>query len=125
MSTRCERPRRVAVFGAAGNVGKAACAGCLARGHTVRGIDIVDRPPPGIEDFVVADICDREAVREALKDIEVVIQLTLDGLDGGPRDLMVGPGFLGVWNLCGAAADCGVGRLVLTSTNQVVENPEA
>jgi len=121
----CERPRRVAVLGAAGNIGKAACAGCLGRGHSVRGIDIVDRPPPGVEDFVVADICDREALRNALQDIEVVIQLTLGGLGGGPRDILDGHGFLGVWNVCEVAADCGTDRLILTSTNQVVENPEA
>jgi len=125
MSIHSEQPRRVAVLGAAGNIGKAACAGCLGRGHSVRGIDIVDRPPPGVEDFVVADICDREAVRKALRDIEVVIHLTLGGLDGDPRDTMVGPSFLGVWNICEAAADCGIDRLILTSTNQVVENPEA
>lgn len=125
MTDICELPRRVAVLGAAGTIGKAACAGCLERGHSVRGIDIVDRPPPGIDDFHVIDVCDAIALKNVLEGIEVVIHLTWGSLEGDPRDILHGPSFLGVWNVCNASAECGAARLILTSTGQVVGNTEA
>ena len=116
--------RRVAVLGAAGNVGKGACAGLVAAGHYVRGIDINNEPPPGLSDFRCVDITDREALEEALQEINTVVHLAGYLTEGAPRNILLGPSFLGTWNVFEAAVACGVERLILPSTNQVVDNPE-
>jgi len=118
-------PRRVAVLGAAGNIGRAACAGLLARGHAVRGIDVAPEPPPGVTDFRIVDITDGPALRAALEGMEAVIHLAGNLVEGEPRQILLGPSFLGVWNIYEAAAACRIERVIVASTNQVVENPEA
>lgn len=100
-------PRRVAVLGAAGNVGKAACAGLIARRHTVRGIDVIDQPPPDVTDFHLIDITNGPALKHALRDMDTVIHLAGNLVQGVPRDILLGPNFLGVWNIFDAAAASG------------------
>ena len=124
MNGICDHPRRVAVLGAAGNIGRAAARALAARGHLVRGIDIVNAPPGGVTDFRIVDITDGPALRDALKDIEVVLHLAGNLVEGTPQAILLGPSFLGVWNICEASADCGVERLILTSTNQVIHDTE-
>jgi len=125
MNTLAVHPRKVAVLGAAGNIGRAACAGLVAHGHMVRGIDVVNTPPKGVTDYRIVDVTDGSALREALEGMEVAIHLAGVLVEGSPRRILLGPSFLGVWNIYEAAAAGGIERLIVTSTNQVVENPEA
>lgn len=117
-------PRRVAVLGAGGHIGRAACAGLVARGHWVRGVDVVQRQIEGVDDFRIVDICDAQALRATLEGMEMVIHLAGVKTEGDPRDVLLGPSYLGVWRIYEAAKDTGTERLVVTSTNQVILNLE-
>ena len=64
MSDRAVSPKRVLVTGSTGAIGQPLSRYLMARGHTVRGL--ARRPTPGLTDFVVGDLADRDAVRTAV-----------------------------------------------------------
>src|SRR5262249_16912015 len=72
---RLAGPVRCLVTGSAGLRGGCLLERLRARGATIRGLDMVPPPVPGPEEFVQADLRDRDAVARACRDVDVVYHL--------------------------------------------------
>ncbi len=121
MSTTTDRaaePKRVLVTGSTGAIGEPLARHLLERGHAVRGF--ARRPSPGLEDYVMGDLNDRDAVRRAVEGTDTVVHL---GAYPNPADFMevlLQPNVVGLYYVCEAAVEFGVKRLVLASSVQVI-----
>lgn len=107
--------RRILVAGGTGQAGREVAAEAVRRGFDVRALS--RRSPaqesaafvPGVE-YVPADVVSTAGLREALDDVDVVID-ALDGRAGKSRQTLS----VGAHNLTAAAAHAGVQRAVLLS----------
>jgi nucleoside-diphosphate-sugar epimerase len=70
-----ERPRRVLVTGASGNIGAAVTAELAGRGIRVTGLAIDGTAPAGADRFLVADATDVRVIRDALDGVDAVVHL--------------------------------------------------
>jgi uronate dehydrogenase len=118
MNDKAQQPKRVLVTGSTGAIGQPLCQYLLARGHTVRGL--ARRPTPGLTDYVVGDLNDRDKVRQAVEGMDVVVHLGAYPNPADFIDVLLEPNVVGLYHICEAAKDLGVERLVLASTLQVV-----
>lgn len=118
MTDKAANPKRVLVTGSTGAIGQPVCEHLLARGHHVRGF--ARRPTPGVDDQVIGDLADRDKVREAVQGMDTVINLGAYPNPADFIDVLLGPNVIGLYNICEAAAEFGIERLVLASTLQVV-----
>src|SRR6185295_3116655 len=103
MSEIAAQPKRVLVTGSTGAIGEPVAQHLLARGHHVRGF--ARRPSPGLEDYVVGDLNDQDAVRRAVEGMEVVIHL---GAYPNPADfltVLLDPNVRGLFHICDAARE--------------------
>ena len=75
MSTQSKaaNPQRVLVTGSTGAIGQPVCEHLLARGHYVRGF--ARRATPGLSDFVMGDLNEKEKVYQAAEGMDVIIHL--------------------------------------------------
>jgi uronate dehydrogenase len=108
----------VLVTGSAGSIGRAAVAGLVAGGRPVRGFDRV--PTPGLDDFVVGDLTEAGAVRNAARGMGAIVHLAAWPDDDDFLTRLLPNNVIGLHNLLEAARLAGVNRLVLASTGQVV-----
>jgi nucleoside-diphosphate-sugar epimerase len=110
----------VAVTGAAGFIGTAMCRRLVAEGHDVVGIDVDSGSAARVAatgaQFRRADVSDRGAVRGALDGAELVVHTAalLPGSGGMADSVRVNVG--GTENVCVAARDAGVTRVVHLSS---------
>ena len=111
-------PKRVLVTGSTGAIGAPLCLHLQARGHTVRGF--ARRPTPGLDDYVMGDLNDRDKVRQAVEGMDVIVHLGAYPNPADFVDVLLQPNVVGVYNICEAAVEFGVQRLVLASTVQVI-----
>ena len=118
MSEQANHPRRVLVTGSTGAIGQPVCAHLLARGHHVRGL--ARRPTPGLQDYVVGDLNDRDKVRQAVEGMDTVLHLGAYPNDADFIDVLMEPNVRGLYHICDAAREFGVKRLMLASTLQTV-----
>lgn len=118
MTEKTSHPQRVLVTGSTGAIGQPVCQRLLERGHHVRGF--ARRPTPGLDDYVVGDLSDREAVRRAVEGMETVIHLGAYPNDADFLEVLLEPNVRGLYHVCDAAREFGVKRLVLASTLQTV-----
>jgi UDP-glucose 4-epimerase len=108
---------RVVVTGGSGRVGRYVVRE-LREDFDVVNLDI--RPGERSDEHLSCDLLDRGAVRRALRDATAVCHL--GGLD---YDVAADPSeylrvnSVGTWNVLQAAAEAGVGRVVLTSSSSV------
>ena len=107
----------VLVTGSAGAIGQPVCRELLSRGHQVRGFDRVKAP--GVEDSVVADLRDREAVRRAAHGVDSVVHLAAEP-DDTDFSVLEGPNVLGLFHVLDAARLEHVPRVTLASSIQVL-----
>jgi nucleoside-diphosphate-sugar epimerase len=107
---------RILVTGAAGFIGTALCPVLAARGHqAVAGLRRPSAAPAGAEPMILNDIGPETDWSAALRGVDIVIHLAqrahagpdLEALAAEPRAVAA---------LAGAAAACGVKRLVLVSS---------
>ena len=120
------------VTGADGFIGSHLTEALLARGYRVRALSqynsfnnwgwLEDIPQTDRLEIVCGDVRDPDFCRHICRDIDVVFHLA--ALIAIPYsyvapDSYVGTNIKGTLNMCQAARDCGVGRIVVTSTSEV------
>ena len=115
------RPRdsRVLLTGASGRVGEA----ILRRLGEEYDWRLLDREPPTGEpdhEYVVADVTDEEAVREAVEGMDAVVHLAGDPRPEAPWDSVLANNIDGTQTVVAAAADAGVEKFVFASSNHAV-----
>src|SRR5262245_32719625 len=108
----------VLVTGSAGRIGQAVVRELLARGHTVRGFDLV--PTPGLANSIVGDLSDAAALRRAADGATALVHLAATPDDDDFPTKLLPNNIIGVYNVLEAAREAGVRRLVLASSGQVV-----
>ncbi len=112
--------RRVLVTGAAGPIGRIACAGLAARGWKVRGLDKV--PLDGVDGLadppVLAEVTDAGAVRRATEGVDAVVHLA--GMAQASPDPVLAATVEGTFHVFDAARRAGVGRVVHASGSHPV-----
>ena len=118
MNTQTHQPKRVLVTGTTGAIGSVVAKHLVARGHSVRGFS--RRPSPELEDYVVGDLSDRDAVRRAVEGMEIVVHLGAYPNDADFLDVLLEPNVRGLFHICDAAREFKVKRLSLASTLQTV-----
>lgn len=109
--------RRVLITGIAGSIGRCIAPVLSARGHTVRGLD--QKPLAGF-DCIEGDIADPAVVRAALDGVDTIIHLAAYPNDADFHTVLLRPNVIGMMNICQAAVEARVQRLVLASTAQVI-----
>ncbi|MDQ3107918.1 MAG: NAD-dependent epimerase/dehydratase family protein, partial [Actinomycetota bacterium] len=120
-------PRRVLVTGGAGYFGTILVDRALARGDSVR---ILDINPPAARtegadvDEVIADVRDRDAVQRACEGIDVVLHNVAQVPLAKDRELFESVNVLGTANMLLAARDAGVAKVVHTSSSAIFGIPE-
>jgi uronate dehydrogenase len=108
---------RVLITGAAGAIGTALRVGLRSRWHRLRLTDI--RPVPDLtsnEEVVVADITNRAAVEDMMRDVRAVVHLTGVG-GGGTLEDLFRINARGLFDVFEAARLAGVERIVFASSN--------
>jgi uronate dehydrogenase len=111
-------PRRILVTGASGAIGTPVCRHLQERGHRVRGFAL--EAHPDLEDSVVGDLSDFDAVRAAVAGMDSVIHLGAYPDDADFVEELLEPNVRGLYHVCAAAVEAGVTRLVLASSLQVI-----
>ncbi|WP_323191530.1 NAD-dependent glucose-6-phosphate dehydrogenase Azf [Halostella sp. PRR32] len=109
----------VLLTGASGRVGQAILGG-LADEYEWR---LLDRDPPTGDqpgEFVVADVTDEEAIRDAMDGVGAVIHLAGDPRPEAPWDSVLTNNIDGAKTVFEAAADADVDRVVFASSNHAV-----
>ena len=118
MHTKTDLPQRILVTGASGAIGTPVCSYLLSLGHHVRGFS--KEKHPNLQDQVIDDLCNENAVQRAMNRIDIVIHLGAYPNNADFLDVLMEPNVRGLYNVCSAAADSSVKRLVLASSLQVV-----
>lgn len=118
MSEQAIQPKRVLVTGSTGAIGEPVAQHLLARGHQVRGF--ARRPSPGLDDYVIGDLNDQDAVRRAVEGMQIVIHLGAYPNDADFLSVLLEPNVRGLFHICDAAREFKVERLSLASTMQTV-----
>jgi uronate dehydrogenase len=112
--------RRLLLTGAAGGLGRALREPLRAWTDVLR---VSDRVDPGAsvdgEEVVIADLTDRAAIHDLLRDVDAVLHFGGVSLES-PFDDLVGPNVIGLNHLYEAAHDHKVRRVVYASSSHVV-----
>ncbi|MGV9453311.1 NAD-dependent epimerase/dehydratase family protein [Streptomyces sp. NPDC003635] len=110
-------PRTVLLTGAAGGLGTLMRDLLPAYGYALRLLDL--RPIEGEPDAIVADLADKEALREAVRGVDAIIHLAGISLEA-PFEKILRANIEGTYNLYEAAREEGVARVVFASSNHAV-----
>ena len=103
---------KILITGAAGAVGTAVVKGMKDR-YSLRGFDRM--PMPGIEDAIVGEATDFDAVLKATQDMEAVIHLAGNPSGGAPWEDILQNNIIGTYNVFEAARRNGVRRIAFAS----------
>ena len=114
------QPGLILVTGSAGRIGAAVCEALVERGHQVRGFDC--RPTPQLEDMIVGDLTDSDAVDHAVEGADIVLHIAATPAEADFMSKLLPNNIIGLYHICEAARKHQVRRLVLTSSGQVIEN---
>ena len=113
----------VLLTGASGRVGQAILEGIGDR-YRWR---LLDREPPTGEpghEFVVADVTDEDAIREAVEGVGAVVHLAGDPRPDAPWDSVLRNNVDGTQTVLAAAVDAGVEKVAFASSNHAVGHYE-
>ncbi|KQX81854.1 MULTISPECIES: NAD(P)-dependent oxidoreductase [unclassified Streptomyces] len=110
-------PRTVLLTGAAGGLGTLMRDLLPAYGYELRLLDL--RPIEGEPQAIVADLADKDAVREAVRGVDAIVHLAGISLEA-PFEKILGANIAGTYNLYEAAREEGVQRVVFASSNHAV-----
>ncbi|MCO4694887.1 NAD(P)-dependent oxidoreductase [Streptomyces sp. RO-S4] len=110
-------PRTVLLTGAAGGLGTLMRGLLPDYGYELRLFDLL--PVDGEPDAVVADLADRDAVREAVRGVDAIVHLAGISLEAS-FDKILKANIEGTYNLYEAAREEGVRRIVFASSNHAV-----
>jgi uronate dehydrogenase len=115
--------QQVLVTGAAGAIGRSVCRELIARGHRVRGFDRVSPPKTieGLTDMRLGDLEHHDAVNDAVAGVDAVVHLAAKPDESDFKDELLGPNVVGAYHVLESARHHKVGRVVLTSTSQVID----
>lgn len=103
---------KILMTGAAGKVGTTLVNGLRDR-HTIRGFDL--RHTPELDDSIVGNVSDFDAVLAAMEGMDAVIHLgAIPGGAGLWEDILPG-NFVGTYNIFEAARQCEVRRVAFAS----------
>jgi len=116
--------KSVLITGATGFVGRHLVKACLERGWSVRAFVLPD--DPGTESVMAlganiftGDICDPQKVKNAAMGMDIIFHCASIVTDWSPDELFKKVILNGTENVCTAALEAGVERLVHISTNDV------
>ena len=110
-------PRTVLLTGAAGGLGTLMRGLLPDYGYELRLLDV--RPIEGEPDAIVADLVDKDALREAVRGVDAIIHLAGISLEA-PFEKILKANIEGTYHLYEAAREEGVGRIVFASSNHAV-----
>lgn len=110
-------PRTVLLTGAAGGLGTLMRELLPGHGYQLRLLDLL--PVEGEPDAIVADLADRDALREAVRGVDAIIHLAGISLEASFEKILAA-NIEGTYNLYEAAREEGVGRIVFASSNHAV-----
>lgn len=108
--------RRVLITGSAGHIGQHLVR-TLRSHYEIRGFD--REPTPGLEDAVVGDLGDRDALLRAAREADVVVHLAGNRGANAGWDEILHSNIIGTYNVFDAAREAGVAKIVYASTCQV------
>ena len=115
-------PRTVLLTGAAGGLGTLMRDLLPQYGYELRLLDL--RPIEGEPDAIVADLADKDALREAVRGVDAIIHLAGISLEA-PFEKILKANIEGTYHLYEAAHAEGVSRIVFASSNHAVGFAEA
>ena len=104
--------KKLLITGASGSVGAALVTGLRER-YRVRGFD--RRPMPGLDDAVVGDLADFEAVLKAVEGVDAIIHLAAIWTGDAPWEDILQNNIIGTYNVFEAARQSGVRRIAFAS----------
>ncbi|MDT0265147.1 NAD(P)-dependent oxidoreductase [Streptomyces sp. DSM 44915] len=116
-TAQADRRPLVLLTGAAGGVGTLMRELLPAHGYRLRSLDLV--PVPGEPDAVVADLADRDALREAVRGTDAILHLAGISLES-TFEKILRANIEGTYHLYEAAREEGVRRIVFASSNHAV-----
>lgn len=108
---------RTVVTGSSGLVGQHVCTALVGRGHEVRGLVRRGRRPPEGVEAVRGDLRNPATLRSAFADAEVVVHCAAMYSYDLPTAELHRIAVEGTRSVLAAAADCGVRRVVVTSSS--------
>ncbi len=115
--------QHVLVTGVSGAIGRPVCQELIARGHTVRGFDLVAPPEsiPGLSDLRIGNLADPQAVDDAVSQVDAIVHLAAYPDEGDFKSQLLEPNVIGVYHVMESARRHHVGRVVLVSSVQVIQ----
>src|SRR5262245_1708704 len=118
-------PDRILVTGGSGYFGTVLASRAVEQGHEVRVFDLnpPDAAGPPV-DFVAGDIRDRDAVRKACREVDVVFHNVAQVPLAKDRALFESVNVVGTANLLVGARDAGARKVVHTSSSAIFGIPE-
>jgi nucleoside-diphosphate-sugar epimerase len=119
-------PRTILITGGSGYFGSVLAEQALARGDSVRILDLNEPGElSGPVDFVQGDVRDRAVVRQACEGVEAVLHNVAQVPLARDRDLFWSVNVVGTANVLLAARDTGVSKVVHTSSSAIFGIPES
>ena len=103
---------KILITGAAGTVGSIVANGLRDR-YTLRGFDRV--PMPDLDDTIVAELTDFDALARAARNMDAVIHLAGNPSGAAPWEEILNSNIIGTYNLFEAARQNGVRRVAFAS----------
>ena len=120
---RSTEPQHVLVTGASGAIGRPVCRELIARGHRVRGFDLVAPRDsiPGLMDLRLGNLADPQAVDDAVSEVDAIVHLAAYWKEADFKKQLLEPNVIGVYHVMESARRHHVRRVVVTSSCQVIQ----